>query len=397
MKSYLELLQTESILRRLSTIQLLAYFGAWFSNVAIYTLLLNLDVSKSIIAFVAMLHFLSGVLQAPFSGAIIDKFHPKKLMLFLIGIEFFSTLFLVFIQSVEELTFLYILVFLKMAAASFYFTTEMSLLPKILTHKNLQKANELHSMIWSFSYTVGMAVSGFFVYSFGVKAAFIFDAFMFFVAFWLLFGLDMKLVLQKQQAHFLKMMQESVVYLKQNKKVLHLMLLHGIVGFTAFDALVALMVDEFYVGVIATSLALGFLHAFRALGLVIGPMFLAKFMDNKRVVAIFIAQAIAIYVWALVMQNFYLSLAASVLVGFFTTSLWSYTYTLIQTNTDAAYHGRVVAYNDMIFLGTSALSSYGIGFLATHSFSLESITFVLGTMFLFGSIYFFWIVKKFKI
>ncbi|MFT7004863.1 MAG: DHA3 family macrolide efflux protein-like MFS transporter [Sulfurimonas sp.] len=151
MNEYLQLLKSESILRRLSTIQLIAYFGAWFSNIAIYTLLLNLNVSASVIAFTAMLHFLAGVIQAPFSGTIIDSVKPKKLMLILISVEIFATFFLVFVNSSSDLLLLYALIFIKMAAASFYFTTEMSLLPKILHGDKLQKANELHSIIWSFS------------------------------------------------------------------------------------------------------------------------------------------------------------------------------------------------------------------------------------------------------
>ncbi len=82
MKHYLLLLQSEPILKRLSIIQLIAYFGAWFSNVAIYTLLLDMQVSAGVIAFTAALHFFAGILQAPFSGPLIDRSEPKKLMLF---------------------------------------------------------------------------------------------------------------------------------------------------------------------------------------------------------------------------------------------------------------------------------------------------------------------------
>ena len=166
MNEYIQLLKSEPTLRRLSTIQLIAYFGAWFSNVAIYTLLLDMNVPAEVVAFTAMLHFLAGVIQAPFSGSIIDSVKPKKLMLFLISVEIFATLFLILVNSLSDLWLLYTLIFIKMAAASFYFTTEMSLLPKILHGSKLQKANELHSIIWSFSYTLGMALSGFIVYWF---------------------------------------------------------------------------------------------------------------------------------------------------------------------------------------------------------------------------------------
>lgn len=393
MKQYFSLLKSEPVLKRLSIIQLIAYFGAWFSNVAIYTLLLDLKVEASVVAFVAMLHFLAGVIQAPFSGSIIDTLKPKKLLLILISIEIFATFFLIFVDTLQDLNLLYILIFLKMAAASFYFTTEMSLLPKILHGSKLQKANELHSIIWSLSYTLGMAISGFVVYYLGVKVAFLLDVLMFIVGFLLLLNLDINVELSKTKENLLKMMTDTFRYLKKTPQALHLMLIHAFVGLTAFDALVALMVDKYYAGIIATSLALGLLHASRAVGLVIGPMILGKFTNNKGLVYVFIAQAIAVWIWAYVMHNFYLSLIASVLVGLFTTTLWSYTYTLLQKNIDEKYYGRIVAYNDMLFLSSAAFTSFMIGVFASADYSLEFIAFIMGVGFLVGALYFKWIVS----
>lgn len=393
MNEYIKLLKSEPILRRLSTVQLIAYFGAWFSNVAIYTLLLEMKVSAEVVAFTAMLHFLSGIIQAPFSGSIIDSMKPKKLMLVLILFEIFATLFLVFVNDISDLWLLYMLIFIKMAAASFYFTTEMSLLPKLLDGEKLQRANELHSIIWSFSYTLGMALSGFVVFWFGIKVAFVLDAFMFVIGFWLLYKLDINVNFLKSQESLLEMMRDTFRYLKISPHALHLMLIHAFVGLTAFDALVALMVDKYYASVIATSLALGLLHASRAVGLVIGPMILSRWISNKRVSYIFVFQAMAIWLWAMFMKDFYMSLIASVIVGLFTTTLWSYTYTLLQKNIEQKYYGRIVAYNDMLFLSSAAFVSFMIGFLATNDYSLEFITSLIGAGFFIGAFYFAWIVK----
>ncbi|UCM99512.1 MFS transporter [Sulfurimonas sp. SWIR-19] len=397
MKEYIKLLKEEKVLRQLSTIQLISYFGAWFSNVAIYTLLIELHVSASVVGFVAMLNFFAGVLQAPFSGPVIDRMNPKKLMLLLITVEIVATVSLIFVTEVSDLLLLYVLIFFKMAAASFYFTTEMSLLPKILHGNKLQRANELHSIIWSFSYTLGMAVSGFVVYWFGIKTAFLLDGLMFFIAFWLLFYTEIKIEILKIEENIFRMMQETFVYLKRTPKALHLMIIHSFVGLTAFDALVALMVDEYYASFIAASLALGLLHSARAVGLVIGPVYIGKWINNTRLVYVFIAQGTAVWIWAFLMHNFYLSLAASVLVGFFTTTLWSYSYTLLQKNIEKKYYGRIVAYNDMLFLSSAAFTSYMIGFLAAHSFSLEAITAIIGSGFFVGAIYYKYVLKSQKI
>ena len=394
MNAYIQLLKSEPIIKRLSIIQLISYFGAWFSNIAIYTLLLEMNVSASVIAFVAMLHFLAGVFQAPFSGPIIDSFKPKRLMLFIVLIEMFATFALIFINSVNDLRMLYLLIFIKMAGASFYFTTEMSLLPKLLEAQKLQKANEMHSIIWSLSYTLGMSIGGFVVYIFGIKLAFLIDSMMFFSAYILLVTLKIEIDVIHTHENFLQMMQGTFAYLKKEKLALQLMILHAFVGLTAFDALVALMVDKYYAGLLATSLALGLLHSFRALGLVLGPIVLSKYLKHKVVVYVFMAQGVAVSIWAFVMSNFYLSLLSSILVGFFTTTLWSYTYTLLQKNIDAKYYGRIVAYNDMLFLSSAALTSFMIGFLATHNISLETITLLMAGGFVVGGFYFVWILKS---
>ena len=397
MKNYTKLLAAEPVLRKLSLIQLIAYFAAWFSNVAIYTLLIELDVNPGVIALTAALHFLPGVIQAPFSGPLIDRYEPKRLMMFLMLCEICATVPLIMISEISQLWLLFVLVFIRMGASSFYFTLEMSLLPRILHADKLKMANEIHSVIWSFSYTFGMAISGFVVYMVGVKVAFLLDASLFAVALWLLMKLTLPAPQERMREGFLQMMRASFGYMKEQPHIKHLILLHAFVGFTAFDALVAMMVEHYYAQAVATALAIGLLHAFRAVGLVAGPIILGKWINNRRLTHLFFFQGASILVWAAVLENFYLSLAVSVLVGLGTTTLWSYTYTLLQQHTDEAFYGRIVAYNDMMFLLTVALVSLLVGALAYAGFGLKLITAVLGGGFFAAMVYYSWIKKCFHI
>lgn len=397
MKRYWKLLRSEPLLAKLSLIQLIAYFGAWFSNVAIYTLLITLDVDASIIAFVAALHFFAGVLQAPLSGVIVDRISPKKLMILLTIIEICCTLMLVNIDDVSKLPLLYVLVFIRMAAASFQFTLEMSLLPRILSGKSLQSANEIHSIIWSLSYTLGMALSGFLVYSVGITAAFLLDAVLFVIVLILQANLHFTLGKNEKTSRFRTMMGDALRYIRRERIVWHLMLLHSVVAFTAFDALVVLSAQKYYINIIAVSLGIGLVHAARAVGLAIGPLFLGEWVTIKRLEFLLLAEALAIGLWAWVMSDFYASLAASVLVGFMTTTLWSYTYTLLQKHTAYEYYGRVVAYNDMIFLTVGGFVSLLIGFLVKSQWELESITLVLAGAFLIAAVYYRWLRQHYEL
>lgn len=397
MKHYIALLRNEPLLRRLSFIQLIAYFGAWFSNVAIYTLLLQLGASALVVALVAALHFLPGVLQAPFSGSLIDKIAPKRLMMILMAVEILTTLPLMLIHDITHLWMLYLFVFLRMGASSFYFTLEMALLPRFLSPSALKLANELHSIIWSFSYTFGMAASGVAVYYLGVRIAFLADAFLFAAALFLLANAVFP-AFEKRETHpYLILLRQSIAYLRANPLTRHLIFLHAVVGFTAFDGLVALIAKAYYVPAVAAPLAIGLTHAFRALGLVSGPLLFGRWISVQRLPLLLLLQGGTIFAWAALLPHFYGSLAASILVGLFTTTLWSYTYTLLQHHTEEAYYGRVLAYNDMFFLLTVSAVSFLIGGMAQWGISLQAVTALLGSAFVAAAFYFLWIAHRFEL
>lgn len=119
--NYRKLFKEHKVIRDLSLVQFISYFGAWFSNVAIYTMLVNFGSSALAISVVTAMHFLPAVLIAPFSGAIIDRFKIKPLMLFLLLVEFIMTLSFLLIDSKEELWLLLIFIFIRMSSASIVF------------------------------------------------------------------------------------------------------------------------------------------------------------------------------------------------------------------------------------------------------------------------------------
>jgi hypothetical protein len=106
-----------------------------------------------------------------------------------------------------------------------------------------------------------------------------------------------------------------------------------------------------------------------------------------------VLQGVSIIVWGLLQHDFYWSFLGVVLCGLFTTALWSYTYTLLQYETHEAYYGRVVAYNDMVFMGMSTLVSFTIGALFEWGMALWMITCCLGVGFIVFGFYWRWIQR----
>ncbi len=393
MSDYIALLQRNVTLRRLSLIQLLCYFGAWFSHMGIYTLLINLQAPIWALSFAAAFTFLPSMILAPLSGAIIDRIDTKKFMLLLTLIEIVTVFFLLFIDSLEYVWVLLGLIFVRMGTGSIYFQTEMSLLPKLLSEEDLKVANEIHSIIWSTSYALGMAVAGFYIHHFGTSSAFIADMLIYMVGFYLLLGLDVPSLVSEKSLHVKTLIISGFVYLKSHPKLMHLILLHASVGLTAYDALVALLADYVYKEIFSVALVMGFINATRALSLIAGQFILSKYTNAKTLFWIFIAQGISIILWGLLQSNFYTSFVGIVLCGLFTTTLWSYTYTLLQYETDAQYYGRVIAYNDMVFMGMGTGVSFAIGALFEAGVALWVITCLLGIGFIFFGFYWRFIEK----
>ena len=374
-------------MRQLSAVQFIAYFGAWFTNVAIYSMLVKFGASPILIATVAAMHLIPGIVLSPFNGSIVDRIEVKKLMMILLSVELCMTLGFLLINSLDDVWLLLLLLFIRMGSASMFFTTEMSLLPKLLKGESLVKANEIHSIIWSFTFTAGMAIGGIIVSIFGEKISFLIDGVFFLTALVILSQIHFNVQMETVHKSIINSIRDGVLYIKENKHLLHYMLLHASVGLTAFDTLVTLLADYEYKLILAVPLAIGITNSVRAFALMIGPLLISNWVTKERLLYIFIIQGITIIIWAFIQNNFYLGLVGMFLTGIVTTTIWSYTYAMLQNQVEGKYLGRVLAYNEMVFMIANVTTTFFIGILATFV-SLNIISILLGVAFLFVAYYY---------
>ncbi len=385
--NYRELLKNNPLIRKLSILQFIAYLGAWFSSVAIYTMLVDFGSTSFIISLVIAMHLLPAVIIAPLSGAIIDKFKIKSLMMTLLFIELIMTLLFLTINTADEIWILMILIFIRMACASVFFSAEMSLLPKIIKGEALQKANEIHSIIWSFTYAVGMGLSGIIVNAYGVKIAILIDSLVLFSAIVYFMFIEFKVDVIHTKEKISTMVKDGFYYIKNHKVVIQLIILHSSVGLTAFDTLVTLLAKNEYKYIIAVPLSIGITNAIRAIALMLGPIMITNWVNKDNLTYIFVFQGCAIILWGFLQFNFYIALIAVFLTGFVTTTIWSYTYALLQKKVEKQYLGRVISYNDMMFMLSNVITTFFIGIMASF-ISLEAITIMIGCIFFVVAIYY---------
>jgi len=392
--TYIETLR-HPVIRRLSLIQFISYFGTWFSQVAIFSMIVSFGADEITIALTATMAMLPAVILAPVIGLVIDRIEFKKLMSVLLVVEISMTLCFMFINSLEYVYILMILIFIRSSAASMLFSAEMALFPKLVSGKMLKNTNEIHSIIWSLCYAIGMAAGGIATYYIGFDLAFTIDAILYTIAVILLIGLHISIEKIRHTESNFEMLKSGFYYLKSQKKILHLIFLHAAIGLTSFDALITLLADFEYRELIAVPLSIGWMNATRALGLMIGPFFISDFISKDNLHYFFILQGLSIVLWSLLEYNFYFALLGLFITGFFITTLWSYTYLIIQEETDEKYMGRVISYNDMFFMLSNVTTALFIGYASKWGMSLQSITFTLGFGFFIVAIYYLWFKKSY--
>ena len=394
MSRYIQVLR-HPVVARLSLIQLISYFGTWFSQVAIFSMLVEYQASAVTISLTAAMAMLPAVVLAPVIGIVIDRIPFKRLMMTLLIIEICMTIGFTFINSLLQVWLLMIFIFIRSAASSMLFSAEMSLFPKIIEGEMLKNTNEIHSIIWSFTYAAGMAVGGLATYYLGYDTAFLIDASLYTLALFLLLGLKLDLQPEVRIHSHWKMLKDGFFYLWGNKKLLHLIFLHAALGLTSFDALVTLLADFQYKELIAVPLAIGWINAVRATALMIGPFFIGNWISEHNLHWFFFLEGVAIMLWSQLQFDFYWGLVALFGVGFFTSTLWSYTYLMLQEETQSDYMGRVISYNDMFFMLSNIATALFIGYASNGGLSLETITAVLGIGFIISAIYYLWFRKHY--
>ena len=392
--SYWDVLK-HPVVARLTLIQLISYFGTWFSQVAIASMMLEYGASELAIAYIFMMLMLPAIVLAPISGWIIDKVPFKKLMGFLLLIEIFMTLLFMTVNSLNDLNALMLFVFIRSTAASILFTAEMALFPKILQGEMLKKTNEIHSIVWSVCFAAGMALGGLVTYYFGYDTTFLIDIILYSIAFILLLGLELSLEPLKHTESAFKMMKSGFVYLKNHKKLIHLIVLHATIGFTSFETLITLLADLHYKYILAIPLAIGFINATRALAMTIGPLLFSKYINSQNLHYFFALQGFSIIIWSFMQHNYSTSILGIFVVGLLSTSLWSYTYYMLQQEIEVKFLGRVIAYNDMIFMLFNVIVTLFVGYAAKMGMELQSISIIMGCGFIITAFYYKWFQKHY--
>ncbi len=328
----------------------------------------------------ALVQFFSGLpvlLLSPLAGVAADRFDRRKLLAVIqignavpaFGVAVLSAL------GRLEVWHVYVMATCIGASSAFDWPARLSLVPNLVPRAQLQSAVALNSASFNFSRIIGPAIGGLLIGPLGVTGCFFLAAFCYVPFILTLLTVLLRMDLGRptgRDHHPFATLREGYAYIWSHKTLRALLsidLIPVTLGMTYFGLLPALASGVLHRG----SGGLGALQASAGLGALVGVLIVAMLTGvhgrGKIVLGGMTGFGLALLCFGL-SHNFYLSCAILLVQGMLADLYGSMNDTLVQTVTEDAYRGRVMAVYSMIW-GLTPIGNLEGGTLA-HFFGVPA-------------------------
>ncbi len=399
---YLEVLRRNRDFRQLWLGQVVSQLGDWFNTIAIYTLVLQLTGSGRAVGLVLVARFLPSVIAGPLAGVVADRFDRRHVMIASDILRALVVLGFLFVRRAEHLWLLYTLTVLQLVFSTFFEPAKSATIPSIVAPRELVAANTLASVTWSVMLTLGAAIGGVATGWFGTDAAFVLDSLTYIGSALLVASVRFppraarptRLTIGK--ALGITDTLEGARYVLGRPRVLALMLVKPAWGMGGgILSLLAVFGERvFPVGGRAAT-GIGVLYAARGIGTAIGPLAARRFGGETRssmqtAIGLSFLLGGLFYLAFAGAQSFALALVALVIAHMGGSTLWVFSTSLLQSNVEDQFRGRVFAAELTLMTLMMAASNYATGELMDRfGFSPRFVMLLLGALFLLpGALWF---------
>lgn len=389
---YLALLRSNANFRRLWLAQLVSEMGDWFYMLAVYDLLLARTHRGAAVSWAIIIQTLPWFFMTPFAGYVADRFRRRSLMIVADISRGFIVLGMLLSVVAADVWLIYMLLGAEVIFSSLFEPARSALLPNIVSGDEILPANALSSSTWAFALAMGAALGGAVTALMGRNFAFITDSVSFFASAFLI----LRILVHEPHAAPMRRLSESfseaaasvregVVYLRENGKVLTLVLAKTGIGILGGSLMLLVIIGERIFPIAGQgALAVGLLYAARGVGSGIGPLVgdrLTGGLERRMWQSIGISFFVIAAAYVAFSQAPTLLLAiACILVGHMGGSnAWVMSTSLLQLNTPDHVRGRVFSLDFGLFMLMIAVSNYILGLgLDTWGFSARQLAAGLG-------------------
>ncbi|CZE50756.1 MFS transporter [Campylobacter geochelonis] len=346
--------------------------GSWMQTIALPWLALSITNDPFKVSIVAVAQFLPPLFLTLFSGALIDKFDKKKMLLIAqIGLMLVAMIFS-FMVFTNTQTYEKILLFSFMSGVfnSIDAPSRQSIVHDLIDDKkNLPNAIALNSMSFNVARILGPSLAGLVMALWGVGYCFLINSISFFAIIVSLFFIKFKPFEKSSQLKsdtILYSIKKGLFYVKDRKILLEVLLITLVVAtfIPNYNVTVSAFVKFNLDG---SEKSFGYLMSFLGVGSFFGAFFvaLAGRMKLKTIKILPIITALAVAFMGFTTQ-FYIIASLLILSGFgFVVTAASINSTL-QLNTDNEFRGRVMSIYTLFFQGSTPFGAVYAGYFTNE-------------------------------
>ena len=400
--AYVRLVRRNANFRRLWMAQIVSEIGDWFYSLAIYSLLLDFTGQAKSVALALVLQVIPQTLFGPLSGIVNDRIRRKRVMITTDLVRAVIVFAMLLVRSRSTVWLVYPLLFLESVMWAFFEPARTAVIPNVTTSEDLILANTLSSTTWSMNLVAGAALGGVALALLGRNASFALNALSFLASAFFLSRMHFE---EPHTAGFGKLRindflnfspaLEGLRYVRRDSRLFATVLAKtGLaqmgVSWVLFTVMGHRVFPLRWSGISAERgavLGMSMLMGARGAGALFGPLAAARWAGHKenklRLGILFGFLAVGLGYGMLGVVG---SLGAAcfwVILGHCGGStVWVFSTTLLQLNTDDKFRGRVFSAELGLSMLTLAVGAYLTGFLVDRGIQPRTVAVATGLVML---------------
>jgi MFS family permease len=379
LRAYLRLVRGNRNFRRLWLAQIVSELGDWFYSLSVYSLILDLTGSAQLVGLAVVMQVLPQTLASPTAGVVNGRLSRKRVMIVADLARAAIVLGMLLVRTRGMVWLVYPLLLLETLGWAFFEPGHSAVIPSITGVDDVILANTLSSTTWSFCLATGSALGGVVAAALGRDAVFVLNALSFLGSAALLGGMRFEephvntIPMRARDLIDFSPVLEGLRYVRREPTLLATLFVKGGLGFLGSNlVLLPLLGNRVFplrIGGLdaprAAMLGMSVLMGARGLGALIGPILTVPWAGQRgstmRLGILFGFLAIfAGYIALSLSPWIAVACLALVLAHGGGSTIWVFSTTLLQKNTEDRFRGRVFSAD----LGTNTLMVSLTSFLA---------------------------------
>ena len=411
--AYFQLVRRNHNFRRLWLAQIVSEIGDWFYTLAIYSLLLELTGRASSVALALILQVLPQTFIGPVAGVINDRVRRKRVMITADVVRMVIVLAMLLVRSRSTVWLVYPLLLMETLMAAFFEPARTAVLPSITAREDVLLANTLSSATWSVNLLIGASIGGVVAALLGRDSVFLLNALSFLLSAVLIQRMKFEephaqssAPLRPRDALDFSPIVEGIRYVRKDRRLLaavfgkagELMIgpswvLFTVMGTQYFHVHIR-GVDPQRGAMLGMSLLLGA----RGFGAVFGPLVSARWAgqsDRRLQLGVLLGYLIigVGYFGLGISSNIWVACLWIALAHCGGSTVWVFSTTLLQLNTDDRFRGRVFSADLSFAMLTIAIGAYVCGVFLDHGVSARVVASGTGLIMLLPAMLWAWAIR----